>query len=195
MSPRAIERFSSARASRTRLARARACMCCGACDSKRSSLQGRSKQRPLGLLPQGVVELAFGRSRAGAHRRQAQVESSLSDRFPAPGRGRREAQRIPLGSAGVNPVRTSARRVRSLRATIFRRREGLSRSGQARNYPDAGYRSSPEIRSAGDRGSPRSTRAIVPSAPSRCSRSWVAIRLVRSSAPPGGTAGWIATLV
>ena len=53
MSPRPIDRFSSARASRTRLARARACMCCGAWILEASSLQGRSKLRPLGLLPKG----------------------------------------------------------------------------------------------------------------------------------------------
>jgi hypothetical protein len=37
--------------------------------------------------------------------------------------------------------------------------------------------------------------AIASKARSRSPRSWVAITLVRSSAPPGGTAGWIATLV
>ena len=38
------------------------------------------------------------------------------------------------------------------------------------------------------------TFSNIASARSRCSRSCVAITLVRSSAPPGGTAGWSATL-
>ena len=37
------------------------------------------------------------------------------------------------------------------------------------------------------------TFSNISSARSRCSRSCVAMTLVRSSAPPGGTAGWIAT--
>src|SRR6478609_4119895 len=70
----------------------------------------------------------------------------------------------------------------------FPSRTGLFRSGQGQGRSAAGPGSGPCSASK-----VRLTAAKASSARSSTAVSWVAMTLVRSSAPPGGTAGWIAT--
>ena len=108
---------------------------------------------------------------------------AAADRFPAPGCGRRGGQAMPSGRRASTRVGRNGVRRRSLRATISARRR-LVPIRTSPKLPPRGM-SKVDRQARGRSGKSSITRAIVPSAPSRCSRSWVAIRLVRSSAPPG----------
>ena len=198
-SPRAISRFSSARARRTRLARSSALICCGASTVDAMVVAGAIEAASTGLLPSrnrltGYLAvrpepLAGGRGPVG--------QSFQFVPNSRPGRSARRPSYV-VGVAGRQPAAApNVGPARSLRATISAAETVLSDPPKAETTPDGGCQESVtrRVRCAGRSGKSSITLAIVPRAPSRCSRSWVAIRLVRSSAPPGGTAGWIATLV
>ncbi len=131
-----------------------------------------------GLTPIGVI---------------AQVSRALR-LLPCPGSRSAREERIPSGHQASTHCRDHAPRS-SAKSNNFVASRSDPDPGSPETTPSGVGRTANEAQALGRSGKSAITRAMVPRAASRCSRSWVAIRLVRSSAPPGGTAGWIATLV
>src|SRR5680860_748405 len=166
--------------------RSRACMCCGAWGAIAVVEAGAIDTASTGTPPSRVFLTGF------MHRPDppARLVELSPPRPPDP--DARRGAKLRAGGLDRQPRATRIAPGPLAKSIFFVRSRPRPESDKAETTP-AGVCIAAHVR--GSSGKSSMVREIVSSARSRWARSWVAITLVRSNAPPGGTAGWIATLV